>query len=114
MYTVAADSCNWHCSIQDELPCVSLGLLSRHRGFMSKYGIAHHHASISKDGTVNSSSSKCDGRNYSARILSLFTLVFVHLNPWSLAPTELGLMTIVAAFPNSIVSIAPMHGTVRS
>ena len=34
---VAAKSCNWHCSIQFEVPNVSLGLLSHHRGFMSKY-----------------------------------------------------------------------------
>ena len=50
-------SCNWHCSIQVELPNVSLGLLSHRRRFMSKYGIAHHHASISNHGIVASSSS---------------------------------------------------------
>ena len=48
MYIVTANSCNWRCSVQVELPSVSLGLLSQHRSFMSKYGIAHSHASISK------------------------------------------------------------------
>jgi len=48
---------NWHCSIKVYLPSVSLGLLSHRRSFMSKYGTARHHASISKHGTVPSSSS---------------------------------------------------------
>ena len=39
MHKLAAKSCNWHCSIQVELPSVPLGLLSHCRGFtgMSKY-----------------------------------------------------------------------------
>ena len=41
MYTVAANLCNWCCSIKVELPGMSLGLLSHHSSFMSKYGIAY-------------------------------------------------------------------------
>ena len=43
--------CNWCYTILVELPSVSLGLLSHHRCFMSKFDIAHRHASISKHGT---------------------------------------------------------------
>ena len=39
--------------MQVELPSVSLGLLSHHTSFMSKYGNCH--ASVSKHGTVSSS-----------------------------------------------------------
>ena len=48
-YTVAANLCNWRCSVEVELPCVSLGLLSHCRSFynMSNYAIAHRHASLS-------------------------------------------------------------------
>ena len=56
-YTVAAIQCNWRCSIYVELLVVSLGLLSHCRNFMSKFGTACRHASISKRGTVASSSS---------------------------------------------------------
>ena len=49
MYTVA---CNWHCSIQVELPSVSLGLQPYRGGFMR----GSIPASISKYGTVASSS----------------------------------------------------------
>ena len=53
-YTVAAIQCNWRCSIYVELLVVSLGLLSHCRNFMSKFGTACRHASISKHGTVAS------------------------------------------------------------
>ena len=56
-YIVAANSCNWNCSIQVKLPSVFLWLLSHLRSFMSKFGIAHHHGSISKHGTSTVASS---------------------------------------------------------
>ena len=46
-YDDAANLCNWHFSLQVELPSVSLGLLSHHRSLTGKYGIAHRHASVS-------------------------------------------------------------------
>ena len=54
MYTVAVNSCDWRCSMSVELPCVSLGLFPQ-----KHYELVWHcsNASISKHGTVTSSSS---------------------------------------------------------
>ena len=52
IYTVAANSCNWHCSV---LSSVFLGLLSHYTSFRSMYGIVP--PSISNQSTVASASS---------------------------------------------------------
>ena len=56
---IAAKLCNWHCSIQVNVPDVSLGLLPHCRGFMSKYiaNIAQAFLCIPKRGTIASISS---------------------------------------------------------
>ena len=53
IYTVAANSCNWHCSIYVELPSGFYLTIQA----LSKLGIANCHASISRHGTVASRSS---------------------------------------------------------
>ena len=95
MYTVAANLCNLHCSIQVELPSVSLGLVSHCRDLQSQT-LTHVWLCMTMVMECRFGQ-KCDNRNYSAQSSS------VHLDTWSI----IDLTTLVATFLDSSKQLGP-------
>ena len=111
---------------------VSLGLLSHLRCFMSKFGTAHRHASISKHGTSTVASSS-SGASYhtlakpdpcmKSKILALweycYEIVFMANNEMatiSARSSVSSLQSLSVHLDHSLMvgSVAPMHCTVAS
>ena len=138
MHKLAAKSCNWHCSIQVELPSVPLGLLSHCRGFtgMSKYvalpkcfyvypsmvlSLAYNQLLLSSCKTTLSHEKSLASQDYSYGIVFMNKNMMAEISGrssifslWSASSVHLNPRSLATRSHNLKSVAAPMHGAVQS